>query len=236
MKLKFKLAALAAVTAGCLLFACGDDESTSTTVSTTNTTTTTNTTGPGGGGGAGGGGGGFPAVPTMGAQVDRMGRAGVNTALLEAFISDTGTVSVDADRGAAQDSYNSNADPSTWGAQYLETVRQNLAVLDAVNGTCGDQVGFGALGNPNYTTLATVLINDWLVVKGNATSCASYLGVEVNALGLSTADDCGGRRPGDDTIDATYGVVAGVPTGFPDGVAAGPQSMVTTFPYLAAPN
>lgn len=48
--------------------------------------------------------------------------------------------------------------------------------------------------------------------------CHQYLAVEGDALG-NTNDDCGGRKPGYDVIEATYSLLAfGIPSGADDGV------------------
>ena len=215
----------------------------------------------------GDGGSNFPAPPALGAQVDRMGRAGINTALTDPFW-DNGDTSAAETHHAKQDAYNAESNPASWGALKLsagagaktviETFRANLAVYDALDGTsdglmagdgCGNQLAYGANGNPDYATLATVLSNDVLFVNTGSGTCTTYLAVEASALGIANAD-CGGRTPTYDTIDITYSALASAAAvseagclnstpgacGVKDGINADPDSTPTndTFPFLGA--
>jgi hypothetical protein len=236
MKLAIKISLLALLGSGFVAAACSDDDAQTTGPATSTQGPTTSSSTGTSMGGSGGGGGQLPNVPTLGMQIDRKGRPAVNTALNNTFTDD-------ATRGAAEDAWNANSNPANWLTDHVMDVRAGLAIIDALNAGnasdgCGDQVGFGALGNPNYLTLATVITNDFLIVKGDAADgCTSYLGVEAgpDALGLSTVDDCGGRKPDYDVIAVSFTVLTGA-AAFDDGIAAGPAAMVTTFPYLAAPN
>jgi len=110
-----------------------------------------------------------------------------------------------------------------------------LGVLDSLDANCGNQPGAGgSTAADAYGTLATVLMHDYLVVKGDAAEgCDLYLGVEAAFLGVAN-DTCGGRTPAVDSIDSTYSVVAGVfPAPFGDEIDAPAKSQVETFPYLA---
>jgi len=80
-----------------------------------------------------------PAAPTLGAQIDRMGRPAINTLLNHGF---DGT----AAGGPAKDAYNQDTDKATWVTSYggtfptSEFVR-NLGVLDAIDtGFCGNKI------------------------------------------------------------------------------------------------
>ncbi|MEO6950580.1 MAG: DUF4331 family protein [Polyangia bacterium] len=167
----------------------------------------------------------FPAPPALGAQIDRLGRAGVNTALTDPFY-DNGDTNAAETHHAKQDAYNAESDPSKWAAltltttsgskSVLDTFRANLAVYDALDGTsdgamvgdgCGNQLAYATLAHPDYATLATVLSRDVLFVNAGSGTCTTYLGVEANALGV-TNTDCGGRTPTYDTIDITYSALA----------------------------
>jgi hypothetical protein len=216
---------------------------------------------PGGGsadmaGNAGGGdlamAGGFPAAPTLGMQIDRMGRAGVNTALTDPFWDSTGDGSTGLEaHHAKQDAYNQSSDPATWPASFGPAIKASLAVYDAldqdaVTGTtkaCGTQLAYGALSMPDYTVLGgLVLPDDELYVNSDHGTCAAYLAVETNTLGLANSD-CGGRTPNYDTIDITYAALAGAellasPPANLNGIAADPDGAadLTTFPWLNKPN
>jgi hypothetical protein len=176
-----------------------------------------------------------PPKPALGAtQIDRMGRAGVNTALTDPFDIVAGMTP-----NQVKDAYNALADPSAWATQYKGKIAQNLAILDSLDMACGNQLLAGA--SPvagRYDTLATVLADDRLYVRTDKTTCNTYLGVEANAVGV-TNDDCGGRTPLYNTIDVTYSVLAigqfsGVTNGFTSDTVGNPNA--TTFPFLSAPN
>lgn len=180
----------------------------------------------------------------LGTQIDQMGRAAINTALVMTFADD-------ATRGAAEDSYNAtaNADRSS----FQGTMAGQLAVYDALVGECGDNpVTNRASANPadglatgpdRYAFVASVFADDALFVNTNsggaeAGQCGQYLSVELGVLGITGLEaDCGGRTPNYDTIDATYSAVAiGQVTGVTDGIGSAQAVASTTeFPFLAAP-
>lgn len=236
------------------------------------------TTGGGGGGpeggngagpqgGSGGAGGGFtpPPAPEPGAQIDRMGRPAINTALNGAFVQyNAGGMPVPADsiqRGILQDGYNEDSTEADWDVSYGTMFQGNLAVLDALdtgldlgagpqnNATaCTNQAGSEAdLDDPdNYATLGGLALPDdrlYVNVAGTACSAAApasplegYLAVELDTLGIDNAG-CGGRRPVDDVIEVTYSLLAaGIPAGFDDGIDPRPGQHPQTFPYLAGPD
>lgn len=174
-----------------------------------------------------------PAPPALGPQIDRMGRAGVNTAVTDPFNLNSTT------KGANQDGYNASAVPAQWGSQYAARFAGNLAILDSLDTVCGNQLLAGpAPVAGRYGTLASVLADDQIYVNSNSGTCNVYLAVEANAIGI-TNTDCGGRTPLVDTIDRTYSVLAaGALTGVTDGVdrdADGTHS-TTSFPFLLSPN
>jgi hypothetical protein len=173
-----------------------------------------------------------PAIPTLGAEIDRMGRPAINTALNHTF--DT----VDATKNAAKDAWNANATPSTWVATFMPEVEKNLAILDAIDATCGNQLFADTTKTDasRYAKLAGVLADDRLWVNTAATACTTYLAVEANATGVVVNADCGGRMPSYDVIDVTYSAAAiGALSGVTDGVAVPARAQVATFPYTAAP-
>ncbi len=171
-----------------------------------------------------------PVPPSIGTQIDRMGRAGVNTALTDPFNLNSTT------KGVTQDAYNAASTPAQWGTQYTARIAGNLAILDSV---CGNQLLAGpSPAEGRYNTLAGVLADDQLYVNSNSGTCDVYLAVEANAVGIANTD-CGGRTPLVDTIDRTYSVLAiGALSGVTDGVDrdADAQASTTTFPFLANPN
>ena len=180
----------------------------------------------------------LPTPPALGTQIDRMGRPAINTALNHTF--DPACTSTSC---PPKDAYNADSVPSHW-TTYIPQFEQNLAIYDGLDTVCGNQAAFGALTNPAYTTLASVLAGDALWVNTGNSTCQQYLGVEFNVLGI-TNTDCGGRTPSENTIDLTYNAVAGTLTpntlpGNPGPVTNGITSPAsppsTTFPYLAAPH
>jgi hypothetical protein len=194
----------------------------STTSSTTTSSTSTTTTGT-------------PAPPTIGTQIDRIGRPAINTALNHAFDSNATTA------GAAKDMYNQDSTPSDWAANWTPQIAANLAILDSLDTVCGNQPGYATPASAtSYNTLAGALSGDELWLNTAGTTCTQYLAVEANALGLVTTSDCGGRALSYDVIDVSYSVLAAGSLASPppvgDGVPANDVAFLTTFPYEAAPH
>jgi hypothetical protein len=249
MKNTISLFALAAVSFGLVAVACGDDDGVA--PATSSSSSSGQSVGGGGSGGdAGGGGtgGGAPMVPVLGAQGDRMGRPAINTALNNTFLhtAGTGTPVTAMERDAAEDEYNADDDNAGWAAAWGDDARVSLALIDSLDADCTNGIGSGGMPDDdnatNYGTIGTVLMNDWLIVKGDGMeSCGmavGYLAVEAAFLGIDN-DECGGRMPSYDVIDYSYaGLAAGgagilgdaVPDGVEAGVGAGNDM---TFPYLA---
>jgi hypothetical protein len=150
-----------------------------------------------------------------------------------------------------QDLYNQEANPANWAGIMLTstdtTVRafeRYLAVYDALNTTattngCGDQLAYNSTAADfhAYAPLATVIADDELYVDTTHGTCAAFLGVEANALGM-TNTDCGGRAPSYNTIDVIYAVVAGGTAMPSNGITANSGNAATDmqFPWLGAPN
>ena len=214
MKMKFlTMALLAPCVAAALLAGCSGDSGTTTT--------------------------GNPPAPALGAdQIDRMGRAGVNTALTNPFFRES-VPAEEAQHENVQDEFNGAAEPAQWASMFRSEIASNLAILDSLDRNCGNQLLAGASATAGrYDTLATVLADDRLYVNTASGSCQQYLAVEGNAVGI-TNNDCGGRTPLEDTIDTTYSVLAiGALTGVGDGIAndADGNASLTAFPFLDRPN
>jgi hypothetical protein len=170
---------------------------------------------------------GSPAPPALGPQIDRMGRAGINTAVTDPFFA---TVTA---HERVLDEYNAAA-PAQWPS-FIPRIATNLAILDSLDAVCGNQLLAGPAAAPGrYNTLATVLADDQLYVNTSSGTCQQYLAVEANAVGIAN-NDCGGRTPFYDTIDVSYSVLAaGALAGVTDGInrdADGNHS-ATEFPFL----
>ena len=180
---------------------------------------------------------GFALPPTIGPQIERMGRPAINTAL-NALVLDNG-----AEIAMKKDAYNLAADPAMWAATPLVAGRSiaaefavNLAFLDvldqgnvAIPGTglnapgCKNQVLYngspGGGGDPvpaSYQTLATILADDMLYIDTSKTSCQVYLSLEVEVAtgGAAAHTQCGGRTPTHDVIDTTYSLLLSGLAGF----------------------
>src|SRR5207245_8914316 len=131
---------------------CGDDTKPATPDSGTNPDSAT----------PDGGGTNFPAAPTVGAQIDRIGRPGINTALTDPFWNDGTASGTLANHELEQDTYNHSADPAAWSTENLANFKAKLGVYDALDGTCGNQAAAGAAGPDRYTMLASLLADDKL--------------------------------------------------------------------------
>jgi hypothetical protein len=208
-------AALAAV-------GCGDE--------TTGTTTASG--GAGGGGGGDGGAGGSsanPPAPKPGALIDRMGRPAISTALIHTFDNNPEA------KDMAKDKYNTD-EPEAWASHQPE-VEKNLAILDGIDTTCGNQLLAGMDVAPGrYSGLAGALVDDRLWLNTAAMACQAYLAVEANATGVLANNDCGGRTLAYDVIDVSYSVLAaGALAGVTDSINTPNDVAGEVFPYLAAP-
>jgi hypothetical protein len=173
-----------------------------------------------------------PAAPTVGAAIDRMGRAGVNTALTDPF--DTNAANEDM----MKDMYNHTAKES-W-SMWKTNFAKSLAIFDALDKMCGNQFAAGSMAVAGrYDALANVLVDDQLYVDTSHSTCTTYLAVEANATNIIPNADCGGRTPLYNTIDVTYSVLAiGMLSGVSNGITSDAEggANATTFPFLGAPN
>ncbi|MEE2890626.1 MAG: hypothetical protein VX766_00640 [Pseudomonadota bacterium] len=170
-----------------------------------------------------------PVPPSLGVQVDRMGRAAIATALVVPFAGDEA-------RGAALDAYNT-AEQQQWST-FSEPVTASLAVYDGLDGLCGNQIlaDLGGTGPERYATLAGALADDRLYLDASAGACSQYLAVELDATGLAGNEDCGGRTPLHDTIDVSYAALANDLTiAIGDGVPRDDRgASIDIFPFLKA--
>jgi Domain of unknown function (DUF4331) len=180
-----------------------------------------------GGGGSGGG------PPALGAQIDRLGRPAINTAITDPFDSDATA------HGTKQDAFNA-ATPAT-GSAFTAQFEGNLAILDGLDQTCGNQFAADMTKTDatRYGALAGVLVDDQLYVDTSSGTCTTYLGVEANATGIIPNTDCGGRTLTEDVVDESYSLLAaGALMGVTDGVDADDKvaAETATFPFLAPPS
>ena len=174
-----------------------------------------------------------PTPPTLGAQIDRMGRPAINTAVSDPF---DGTATA---HGAKQDAYNA-ATPAT-GSTFEMQFETNLAILDSLDTVCGNQFAADMTKTDpsRYKALADVLADDELYVDTSSGTCTTYLGVEANATMIIPNMDCGGRTLTEDVVDESYSVLAtGMTSGVTDGIDADDKvaAQTATFPFLAPPS
>jgi hypothetical protein len=195
--------------------------------------------------------GGFPAAPALGAQIDRLGRPAINTALNHTFDVNAST------KGAAKNAYNADQAVGTWPTTNAAQFAKNLAFLDALddglgsNGGCGNQALYNGLpgggGNAtagSYLMLAGILADDQLYLDTTKSTCTHYLAVEFGIVTGATTTTCGGRAPSYDVIDVSLSMLAMGLGGFdaslnplfPDGVPAHTDITDGTFPFLGAPH
>lgn len=211
---------------------CSDPDPGTTTSSGTSSSSSSSS-GAGGGGGSGSSSSGSMAMmPTLGKQIDRMGRPAINTAANNTFEADANKA------GLAKNAYNEASDMAQW-ASFGTEISRNLAILDSLDTVCGNQlVADPAKNDPSrYATLSGVLADDRLYVNMAGAACTTYLAVEANAVGVANMD-CGGRTLAYDVIDASYTALA---TGKLDGsvgddVPISASAEGTQFPYLATPH
>jgi hypothetical protein len=199
---------------------------------------------------------GLPLPPALGAQIDRMGRPVIATALI-AVLAAAGPA-----KTAQKDTYNQATDPATWPSIPVQTnvtiareMAGNLAVFDALDkGLATPVAGCGSalkyVGPPDsltYLDAAILLADDQLYVDTSRQTCSVYLALEIENASRGTLPHttCGGRMLGHDVIDVTYSLLLSGLAGLDqtnnfsprirDGVGVHPD-ISDSFPFLGAPN
>lgn len=149
-------------------------------------------------------------------RIDRMGRPAVNTALISS---------------GNKDAYNAAEDPAMWAAMFREEIQASLEFVDGLDGVTGNAL----LGDSE--ALASVLVDDRLVIATNVPDCGPYLAVELTPA-EETPSACGGRTLSADVIDATLtALVTGLEGGpVSDGVDGNDKPFRDSFPFLAEPH
>jgi hypothetical protein len=163
------------------------------------------------------------APPKLGTQIDRAGRPGINPWLDHVFDTNGAT------RGAANDAYNADGVPAHWPT-YAPALAASLAVYDGLDTTCGNQMLYTPAAG--YAPFSALLADDQLYLDTAQTTCAQYFAVELGAK------DCGGRTPGENTVDDTYNLLAGSYPATPltNGIKTPASPPAAAFPYFAAPH
>ena len=177
----------------------------------------------------------FPTAPTLGAEIDRMGRPAINTALNHAFDAacQPGVTC------ASKDTYNTDTNEAMWPTKWAPVFVPNLGILDALDGTCGNQLFYTKpVAATSYNVLAGALADDRLYLDTSTATCTQYLGAELHALVPATFPaDCGGRGLDYNVMDTTYSALAaGALTGVSNGITKNDVLNSATFPYEAVPH
>jgi hypothetical protein len=168
-----------------------------------------------------------PAMQELGPQIDRVGRAGINSMLVRTW--DPGA------RDEARDLYNSLSpkDARPMVGDFVEA----LQLWDGVDRNCGNQLmSTPAEIEGRYESLASRFIDDVLYVDSRSTDCWYYLGVETDEQGTVPNNDCGGRTVTEDVMDITYAILTnGMRGPMRDGGARDDRVHSNeTFPFVAA--
>ena len=167
-----------------------------------------------------------------GKQIDRAARPLTGGALL-------GPLATDEISGRMKEDY--NAATPQGAAQFLPEIEKSLALYDAFDGKCGNQLlSAGAAPAPQrYEKLARILADDRLWVNTESTVCTQLFGVELASLAGHTeaAIDCGGRTPLYSAANVYRSLlVDGTTTSISDGLDRDEKRhSETEFPFLAAP-
>jgi hypothetical protein len=201
----------------------------------------------------------LPPPPALGAQLDRMGRPLIGTALIGVFAPAP-------DQAAMRDAYNRAPDPTAWATTMISAgvtieaeMENNLAVFDAfdtglgvVSAGCGNAVRYLSPPGPtSYRVTGALFADDELYVDTAFTSCPIYMALEMQyattGAGTKGHTTCGGRTPNHDVVDLTYSMLAagrdgvdpatsdGAPT-LHDGVIAHTDIKESVFPFLGPPH
>ena len=169
-----------------------------------------------------------------GKPLDRMGLPFVKDTLLG-----SGPFSTDDASGVRRKQFNA-ARPTT-SSGFIADIQKMLALQDALDGKCGNQLLAGPEESPaRYYTLAKWFAEDRLWVDSTSSVCTQFFAVELaNLRGRKEfSHDCGGRSPAYDAANVWRSLlIAGTTTGITDGLHQDehPPS-ATLFPFLAAPD
>ncbi len=167
-----------------------------------------------------------------GRQIDRAARPLTGNALL-------GTVASEEVSNRLKEEYNA-ATPRMSG-QFVHEIEQGLALYDAFDGKCGNQLlaKKEAPSPERYRALAEMLADDRLWVDTESTICLQLFAVELTSLAGQSERviDCGGRTPLYNAANVYRSLlVDGTTTSVDDGVDQDDKTQSETeFPFLAAP-
>jgi hypothetical protein len=166
-------------------------------------------------------------------QINRVGRPLTKNALLGLFAPDDVGNQLKEDWNAAT--------PAT-AARFIPDIQKALALYDAFDGQCGNQLLAEPKTAPSrrYLSLATLLADDRLWVNSTSRVCTQLMAVELATLAdpKSLANDCGGRSPNYQAANIWRSLlVDGTNLSVDDGVEHDDhEHSATIFPFLAAPD
>jgi len=140
----------------------------------------------------------FPAAPSLGAQIDRMGRPAINTALNH--VLDTN----DTTKTAAKDAYNQNSGPTSWQTMFVPEFAGNLPIFDALDkGLLPQTTGAPGTGHCSTTT-ATTCTADTGCPTGEYCKIWHCAGATTTECGRDTdcptGDACAGQACGNQVL------------------------------------
>lgn len=166
-------------------------------------------------------------------QIDRAARPLTGNALLGLLSSEDVAFQLKEDYNAAT--------PET-AARFIPEMQKSLALYDAFDGQCGNQLLADPKAPPSkrYHALATLLADDRLWVNSASRVCTQMFAVELAALAnqRSASADCGGRSPNYDAANVYRSMLAdGTPVSVDDGLHHDErQHSASVFPFLAPPD
>jgi hypothetical protein len=166
-------------------------------------------------------------------QINRVGRPLTKNALL-------GLLAADEVADALKEEWNAST-PST-SKKFMPAVEKGLAIYDAFDGKCGNQLLASQKVAPakRYRAFASVLTDDRLWVNSASSVCTQFFAVELASVAHQSAlqNDCGGRTPNYNASNIWRSLlVNGTSVGIDDGLDHDErQHSASVFPFLAAPS
>lgn len=173
------------------------------------------------------------ATATRDRQLNREGRPMTGGALLITILPEDVSDRLKEQYAAAT--------PTT-SAQFIPDLEKGLALYDAFDGKCGNQLLADPAAAPatRYLALATLLADDRLWVNSASAVCTQLFAVELANLAdrKALSDDCGGRTPNYNASNVWRSLlVDGTTVSVDDGVDHDDhEHSATVFPFLAAPD
>jgi Domain of unknown function (DUF4331) len=166
-------------------------------------------------------------------QINRVGRPLSKNALL-------GLLAADEVADALKEEWNA-ATPST-SAKFTPAIEKGLAIYDAFDGKCGNQLLASNKIAPEmrYRAFASMLTDDRLWVNSASSVCTQLFAVELASVAHQSAlkNDCGGRTPNYNASNIWRSLlVNGTTIGVDDGLDhAEREHSAAVFPFLASPS